>query len=100
MSEELGTKDLQEAVVGVLELSVFMIQRFKDGAQLSDAVAIWDKWKDDVEFQGVLKAAVDGYENIAKEGGDLDAAEVVGLIGVMLPYVLKVANAFKKEETD
>ena len=89
-------KDLGEGVVGVLELSVFMAEHFKDGAQFADLIAFWEKWKDDDEFNLKMKQAFEGYKNISSEVRDIDAEEVVQIISLSAPYLLKIVNAFKK----
>lgn len=96
MAEKLGIKETKEAVAGVMELAVLLAARLKDGVQLGDVVAVYDKLKDDAEFQAKLLAAYGGVGAVPAEVKDLDLMESVELVTVIVPYVPKVADALKK----
>lgn len=98
MPEEFGIKETKEAVIGVFEVAIELIKGFKDGVQLGDFVQFWNDFKDDPEFQQKLKDAYEGIGQVPDEIGDLDAYEGVELVGVVLPYIPKIIEAFKKEQ--
>lgn len=90
-------KETKEALDGALMLGLVLAERLKDGVGLDDLGALWDKWKNDPVVQEKLKAAVDGYENIDEEVGDLDTGEGLELGSVAIDYVPKYMDALKKE---
>lgn len=82
MPEEFGTKELEEAVVGVLETGLVAFQEFKDGIDLRDFADIAgnDEWRN------AMAEAVKGATAIPDEAKDLSTAEVTGNI---VPLVTK-----------
>ena len=91
----VGTKESREAVAGVMELSVCMAERLKDGIGLDDLSALWAKWQTDPILQGKLKAAVDGVGAVQAEAEDMDAGEAVELVADVVDYVPKFLDALK-----
>ena len=89
-------KETREALVGVLELSLYLTTRFKDGIDFGDAVDIWNKLSADDDFTAKLKAAYDGYDGIKAETKDLDASEITELIIVSATYIPKFIEQTKK----
>ena len=71
----MDTKETKEAIRALGEITIFIASRFKDGADQDDARAIFEKLKDDVEFQAILQAAYEGRKNITAELNDLDLME-------------------------
>lgn len=90
-------KELKEGVIGVNELSLFLISRLKDGADLGDLKAVWDKWSDDEEFKSKMKAAIEGASRMKAEVEDIDAGEGLELLDVQLDYLPRILSAFKAE---
>ena len=94
---ESGIKETKDALVGALEVTVVIINRFKDGIQLGDDIsAILEKWKNDKEFKARLKEAIDGAAKIPEEVKDLNLSEGFELMGVLIGYGPKIIGAFKK----
>lgn len=93
-----GNKELKEALVGVNELALLLVEHLKDGVDLSDAVAIWGKLQGDPQLLTSLKAAVEGLQHVSAEASDLDALEVVDLVQVQCSYVPRLLAALKKVE--
>lgn len=96
MSEALGIKETQEAVVGVNELAIVLIKHLKDGAQVSDATAIFDELKSNPEVVAKLMAAKDNIGAVPAEMGDCSILEAAQLGMVQLGYLPKIIVALKK----
>ena len=98
MSEDLGRKELTEAVIASLEAGLLLLKLFKDGAQLEDLTALYTAWQsDEGGFKTKIQAGVEGYDQVLKEGQDLSVTEIVGLATELLAYVPKYLDALKKE---
>ena len=98
MSSLHGTEETKEALEAVLEVAVCLIDRFKDGVQLSDISALWDKLSNDSEFQAIILKAQDNVSAVPTELAGLDAKEAVEVFGgCLLKYFPKIYDAFKKE---
>lgn len=74
-SKEHGIKETKEMMVGMQALTLVMMEHFKDGAQFSDALELWESFKNDAKFKAQLMAAYDGYKKIPAEIKDLDLLE-------------------------
>lgn len=74
-----GIKETKEAIDGLFAIGQVAYQRFKDGVGVDDAIAIWDKIRNDDEFRDTVTKAYQGWEAIPGEIGDLDAAEAIEL---------------------
>ena len=92
MAEVHGIKETKEALLGVVALGAFVMERAKDGVKLDDAMALAAKLVSDPEFTNKLKLAIDGSDKIPAEVGELSFAEIIELAKV-LPELLSV---FKK----
>jgi len=68
----VGTKELEEAIVGVLETGVVAFTEFKDGFDFGDIARIVgnDEW------QEAMSAALKGMSAIPAEARDLSAEEI------------------------
>lgn len=93
-----GVKETKEALVGVFEVSIFIAERLKDGIGVDDAFAIFDKLKNDDDFKNKIAEAYKGVEAVSEEIKDLDAQEGVDLALLVVSYVPKFLDAFKKDE--
>jgi hypothetical protein len=94
--DKKGIKELSEALCGVMEISICLMENFKDGVQASDFVSIMSKLQSDKAFQEKLVSAYQGVGEIPGEVKDLDLVESSQLIMTMLPYIPKMIEAFKK----
>ena len=88
-----GVKEIQEALVGVMELSCLLASLFRDGVQAEDFLKLFSALKDDPKFA----AAFAGLKEIPEEVKDLDLSEGMMLAMVMLPYVPKFVESLKKK---
>ena len=89
-------KETKEAFKGVFELALFLTKRFSDGIGVDDAIAIFDKLKNDEEFKDMLIEAYKGHEKIKDEIKDLSITESVELGMLALQYVPKFIDVIKK----
>ena len=91
----LGIKELKEALIGVNELSILIASRMKDGAGLDDAMAIWEKLKNDEDFKNKMVAAYEGIGMVPAELKQIDLAEGIELAMLQAGYVPKIIAAIK-----
>ena len=90
-------KETKEAFIGVNELSLFLIERLKDGVGIDDAIALFQALTTDEEFKAKLGAAVEGISLVPGELKDLDVSEGMELAVIAISYVPKYVEAFKTE---
>lgn len=93
---KIGIKETKEAFEGINVLALFLIKRLKDGVGIDDAVALFEKIKDDEEFKKVLSDAVGAIDQVPEELKDLELNEGIELGMLALQYVPKYIEAFKK----
>ena len=95
--QKLGIKETKEALVGVNELSVALIQQFKDGFQpVADVSELYAKLAANPEVSSKLMAAYQDIGKVPAEVKDLDLAEGLELAAVQIAYVPKLVEALKK----
>lgn|SRR3990167_2076077 len=92
-----GSKEIKEAIIGVNEVSLFLVSKLKDGAQFQDGVDFYNKLTQDNNFKSVVQAAYEGYEKIPAEAKDIDAGEGLEIVSIQLNYLPKYVNAFSKQ---
>lgn len=97
--EKLGIKETKEGLVGVNEISIFLITRFRDGVQFADFTAFWDKLTKDEEFKKVLQDAYDKWQDIPKELRDLDLSEGLSLASLQIAFIPRIVEAFNSLQT-
>lgn len=93
MSE--GTKELKEALVGLLKLTAILGASFKDGVQVADFGVIMAKLQEP-GVKAALEAAYQDVEKVPSEVSDLQLSEVLELLPVVIPEIVKVIEALKK----
>ena len=94
----MEVKETKEMLVGVNELSVYLICKFMDGVQFSDFSEMYAKLIADPEFKKIMLDAYEGVEAIPAEMKDIDVGEVIELTSLQLSYIPKIINAIKKPE--
>ena len=92
----MGIKELKEAVEAINEIAILLCERFKDGLGVDDAVAIYDKIKEDADFKAKMIAAYDNYKLIPEEIKDIDISEGLEVAVIQIGYVSKIIEALKK----
>jgi len=95
MGGEFGTKELEEAIVGVMEVGLTLASGFKDGVQFGDFVEFWNKYQDDAVFKQRIQEAYQGISGVPDEVGELDAEDIIRVIALVLPYIPKIIDALK-----
>lgn len=91
-----SVKELKEAMVGMNELVIFLMMRFKDGMGMDDISAIWAKFRDDEDFKAKMMAAYDGWQAIPGEIKDIDMMETFDLVKTQIDFVPKIMEAMRK----
>jgi len=91
----MDVHNAKELLVAVNEVSIFLIARFVDGLGADDAVAIWEKLKNDDEFKTKIMVAYEGYQQIDDELADANLEEGIELVQMQLSYVPKILAALK-----
>lgn len=93
---DYGIKESKEALEGMMELSICLVEVFKDGLQFSDIMDLWEKLKNDPLVSAKLAAAYEGYQKVPDELNDLNIDESFELGACALQYMPKLIKSFKK----
>lgn len=93
-----GIKETKELLVGINEIAIFLVTIFRDGVDLADFGAIWNKLICDQGFRSKLEAAYSDYSKISAEFADLSLIESMEILKLQADYVTKIMEALKKEE--
>ena len=91
----MGIKESKEFLEGNLELLVFIVSRLKDGADLSDAIALFSKLTGEEDFRSKLIEAYNGITLIDDEARELDLNEGLELVMLVISYLPKLMGAAK-----
>ena len=92
---EKGIKETREAIIAALEITTFLIKRLKDGVGIDDAVAIFDKLKDDDEFKSKIAAAYDNVKEVPAELKDINIREGLDIANLLLSYIPSIVDVFE-----
>lgn len=92
----MDIKETKELLIGINEISIYLIGVLKDGVDLADFTGLWDKIKEDAEFAEKLKAAWQGVKAIPEEIKDIDLMEGVDLVQLQVSYVPAIIKAVAK----
>lgn len=95
MAEEIGIENVREVLIAVLELSVFLVTRLKDGIGADDAAALYDKLKNDAAFNALLVKAYEDINKVPVEVQDIKLEEGIELAGVLAAYLPKLLKSLK-----
>lgn len=97
MSEQkVGIQELKEALVGINLLAVFLAEHLKDGLDIGDGIAVWQKLSSDEEFKQKLISAFEGIKAVPEEIKDMDLAEGIELMMLQAQMLPVLLAAFKK----
>ena len=91
-------KEVKDILVGVNEISLLFIERFKDGFQLNDLPAVWDKFHSDTEFHGKLSMAISSVMNFTTDLENITLNDKVDLVTLQLSYLPKIISSFSTNE--
>jgi len=91
----MNVKETSEFLKGNLELLVFLISRLKDGADLGDAAALYQKITSNAQFRVLMVDAYKGISAMKDEVRELDLAESIELTSIFLAYLPRLVAAVK-----
>lgn len=92
-----GIKETEEALKGILALSMFLYTRLKDGADIADAWAIFSEVRSDSDFGKLVQAAYDNCQAIPAEVRDIDLKEAFALVNVAADFIQAFIENTKAE---
>ncbi len=92
MAGQHGVKETGEALLALLKLGKFVAKRLEDGADLGDALALYNKLTSDGEFRNVFNAGIEGYQKIAGEVSEIDLMDALEL-AKLIPEMTKIVAA-------
>jgi hypothetical protein len=93
--EAMGVKETKEVIVGVNELAVVLIKHLKDGAQITDVMAIVDDFKNNPELLAAILAAKENIGAVPAEMKDCSFVEAAELAMLQVSYLPKIIGAIK-----
>lgn len=93
--EKHGINETKELLEALMEMSLVLIDLFKDGVQFKDSIELFQKISSDPVLKAQLVAAYEGYQKIPSEIKDLDAVEGVSLSTCLLAYIPKILERLK-----
>ena len=73
--QSFSIKETKEFAVAIFAVAALLVERLKDGADLDDVLAVYEKLTKDTEFLAVITAAYEGYKLIPSEIKDIDLEE-------------------------
>jgi hypothetical protein len=86
-------KESKELIAGLMVLSIFLIERLKDGVDLNDAIAVYDKINSDEEFKAKVFEAVKGISGVKEEIHNASAVEISELVVEAAKYIPEIVKA-------
>jgi len=98
MSNKTGIKETKELMTGMMELSLVLLEVFKDGVQYTDAIDLWNKIGKDEALKAKFEAAFVGYKKIPSELSDLDVYESVELTTCLIAFIPKFIESLQKKK--
>jgi hypothetical protein len=90
--ENVGIKETKELHAMVEALMLTLMRNFKDGAQVSDALAIGTEMLGDVE---IYKAGIEGLKNLPEEAKDYSPEEIMEMGNLLIASIAKAYAVFK-----
>ena len=90
------TKETKEALVAVIAITEFLVERLKDGAGFDDALATYSKLTSDNVFLKKIKSGFQGIDKIVLELKDLSTEEITLLGYEIAPEIISLLIKLKK----
>lgn len=90
----------EQLLVGLIELSAYLAERFQDGIDLGDAVALATKLTSDEIFRDhmvKMATAMIKPDSVVKEVKDFTTEETMELAMKMMPKMLELISKIKKQ---
>ena len=94
-----GIKETRDALIALNDLAAFLVTRLRDGADLSDAFALYSKITSDGDFQAKMVAMIEGIEKIPAEISDLDINEIIELGSLQLSFLPSIVKAITSDDS-
>lgn len=91
----VGIEDVKNLMKAVKVLTLYIIDRSRDGVGVDDLLNLFIKLQTDAEFLHTLTQAFVGIKNIGAEVKDLQLQEVIELASLMISYVPVISDSFK-----
>ena len=91
-----NTKELEEAIMGLMNLSLVLFKHFKDGVQLHDAIGIIADLQGNAELRQSLVDAAMGCHKIPGEVKNMDFKDAMNLTSLSMSYVGKIIAEAQK----
>lgn len=93
-----GIKELKEVIEALMEISLRMGSVLKDGYQPSDLALIFQLFAKDEILKKKISEAYDGISKVGAELKDMDPKEGIELSIVLLQFIPKFIDIFKKDK--
>ena len=97
---KVGIQETKEALVGLNMVSLLLLQKFKDGVQVTDFTEMFTEISTDKEFKEAVEKAYENYKLIPEEVKDIDGAEGAELVVAQLDFIEGFQEAIAKKEED
>ena len=98
-AKKIGIENTKEALCALNMLALLLVDRFRDGIQMSDGFEIWKKFSNDKAFHDAMVLAYEGISQVNAEILDLDPTETMSLVAVQLQYIPQILDVLKSKET-
>lgn len=95
-TKENPMKNTNELLIAINEILILLITRFKDGLDLKDFPAIWEKITTDEEFKELMRVAYEGVEEIPAECNNMTTEDALQMTILQLQYIPKIMAILKK----
>lgn len=86
-----GVKETKEAILALVVIGKFVVDRLKDGAQIDDAIALGTALLADGDFKATVMAGVNGIDQVPAEVKELDIQDMIEIAKVIPEIVAKLA---------
>ncbi len=91
----VGIQETLEVLQAVNELSLVLVKNFKDGVQVSDAVAIVSQLLGDDDFKAKLNKAFENVSKVPAEIAEFGLDDAGVLFSEEIAFIPRVIAAFK-----
>jgi|LakMenEpi03Aug12_release.lakeMendotaPanAssembly.Ray.scaffolds.fasta_scaffold386100_2 hypothetical protein len=92
MSIDIGTKDTKEAIIALVSIVEFALNRLEDGADLEDLISVYSKLTQDKIFLKKVKDGFSGLNNISKEMSGISNEQIIALGIEVSPYLIPLVT--------
>jgi hypothetical protein len=96
MSEVFDTKETKEALIAIIGITEFLVERLSDGVRFDDVLAIYSKLTSDDVFMKKIKNGFEGIDKVTKELKELSTEEIAILGYEIAPQMIAILAKLKK----